>query len=63
MHMLPHYYNCDHMLILYIAVILTEMLSERPSLRSLCDLIQRVAPYSSAIAIELGLDEYQQLCS
>ena len=34
------------------------MLSEKPSLRSLCDLIQRVAPYSYDIATELGLDRY-----
>ena len=49
------------MSILYNTVILTEMLSEKPSLRSLRDLIQRVAPYSSGIAIELGLDEYRQI--
>ena len=46
------------MSILYNAVILDEILSEKPSLRSLRDLIQRVAPYSSGIAIELGLDRY-----
>ena len=44
--------------ILYNTVILTDMLSENPPLRSLRDLIQRVAPYSSGIAIELGLDRY-----
>ena len=46
------------MSILYNTAILTEMLSEKLSLPSLRDLIQRVAPYSSGIAIELGLDGY-----
>ena len=37
------------------------MLSEKPSLRSLCDLIQWLAPYSSGIAIEVGLDGCRQI--
>ena len=53
--------NFDHMSFLYNAVILDEMLSEKPSMYSLRDVIQRVAPYSNGIAIEFGLDGYLQI--
>ena len=49
------------MLFLYNAVILDEMLSEKPSLRVLRDLIQRVAPHSRDIANELGLEQYNEI--
>ena len=37
------------------------MLAERPSMHSLHDVIQRVAPCSHDIAVELGLNEYNQI--
>ena len=42
-------------------MILDEMLSEKPSLRVLRDMIQRVAPHSRDIATELGLEEYNEI--
>ena len=42
-------------------MIFDEMLSEKPSLRSLRDVIQTVAPYSNDIAIELGLEKYLRI--
>lgn len=41
-----------------IAVILEEMLSERPSIRSLHDVIQQVAPHSEDIGVQLGLPQH-----
>ena len=54
--------TCGHICqFLYNTVILKEMLSVKPLMRSLHHLIQRVAPYSNDIAIEFGLDEYLKI--